>query len=114
MRIEVTEALWLDEHNELTLMELTELSGLSAQELQHLVDCEALLPVAATDPARLSAAEARFSQNCLDLVRTASRLRNDFELDANGLTLALRLLTRIRELEAELRDLRAQCPHAPR
>ena len=112
MRIEVTEAVWLDEHHELTLMELVELSGLSAQELQHLVDCEALLPVAAADPAALSAAEVRFSQNCLDLVRTASRLRNDFELDANGLTLALRLLTRIRELEAELRELRAQWPHS--
>jgi chaperone modulatory protein CbpM len=114
MRIEVTEALWLDEHHQLTLMELVELSGLSAQELQHLVDCEALLPVAAADPAGLSAAEARFSQNCLDLVRAASRLRNDFELDANGLTLALRLLTRIRELEAELRELRAQWPHSMR
>jgi chaperone modulatory protein CbpM len=115
MRIEVTEAIWLDEHHELTLMELVELSGLSVQELQHLVDCEALLPVAAVDPAAgFSAADTRFSQNCLDLVRAASRLRNDFELDANGLALALRLLTRIRELEAELRELRAQWPHVGR
>lgn len=92
-----------------------ELSGLSVAELQHLVDCEALLPVAAAEPAAdPGAAEARFSAECLALARTASRLRNDFDLDANGLTLTLRLLKRIHELEAELLDLRAQWPHSAR
>jgi hypothetical protein len=40
MRIEMTEAtevLWLDEHHELSLTTLAELSGLSTAELRHLV-----------------------------------------------------------------------------
>jgi len=114
MRIEITEALWTDEHHEYSLTELVELSGLSAAELQYLVDCEALLPVAVEASAVRNAADARFSAQCLALARAASRLRNDFELDVNGLTLTLRLLHRIRELEAELHELRAQSPRSAR
>jgi chaperone modulatory protein CbpM len=114
MRIEITEALWVNEGHEYSLTELVELSGLSAAELQHLVDCEALLPLTDEPAANIDATEARFSAHCLALARTASRLRNDFDLDANGLTLTLRLLDRIRELETELNDLRAQWPHAAR
>jgi chaperone modulatory protein CbpM len=118
MRIEIAEAsvLWLDEYHELSLTELLELSGLSAAELQHLVECEALLPVVTVNPAAvepaadLGMAEARFSARCLTLARAASRLRNDFDLDENALALTLRLLKRIHELEAELLDLRAQWP----
>ena len=36
-------------------------------------------------------------------VRTARRLRDDFELDRNGVALALTLLRRIAQLEAEVR-----------
>jgi len=115
MIIEITEALWLDEHHEFSLTELVELSGLSAAELRHLVDCEALLPVAAVEPTNgVSTTAVRFNPQCLALARTAARLRNDFELDANGLTLTLRLLNRIRELEAELHELRAQSPRSAR
>lgn len=122
MRIEMTEAtevVWLDEHHQFTLTEFVHLSGLSVSDLQHLVDCEALQPVAAaesaTEPAAvIDAVEVRFSGACLSLARTASRLRRDFDLDANGLTLTLRLLNRIHELEAELLRLRAQGPHFPR
>ena len=112
---ESTEALWIDEHHQFTLTEFVHLSGLSVTELQHLVDCEALQPLATAEPAaEIDAAEARFSGECLSLARSASRLRNDFDLDANGLTLTLRLLNRIHELEAELMHLRAQWPHVPR
>ena len=100
------EAIWLDEHHPCSLSELAELSGLTVAELQHLVECEALVPVAAVE----AATAARFSAHCLVLARTASRLRNDFDLDADGLALTLRLLNRIRELEAELLGLRAQSP----
>jgi chaperone modulatory protein CbpM len=105
MRIEITEAVWLDEHRELSLMELVELSGLSVDELHHLVDCEALQPIS-------GATHVRFRADCLALVRTASRLRSDFDLDVNGLALALRLLGRIRELETDLHELRALLPHS--
>jgi chaperone modulatory protein CbpM len=42
--------------------------------------------------------------------RTAFRLRHDFELDEQGLAVALALLERVRDLEAELDALRAQLP----
>lgn len=105
MRVEITEAVWLDAHHELSLTELVNLSGLSEAELRQLIDCEALMPA---DP---GAAEARFSADCLVIARTACRLRNDFDLDPGGLALALRLLDRIRSLEAQLRALNAQIPH---
>lgn len=114
MRIEITQAsevVWLDERHELSLTEFAGLSGLTMEELQCLIDCEALLPIAAVESAaQAGAADARFSAECLTLARMASRLRNDFDLDENGLTLTLRLLNRIQALELELRYLRAQSP----
>lgn len=115
MRVNITEATeitWLDEHHRFSLTEFVALSGLSVSELQHLVECDALLPAAVEAAADSRAAEAQFGADCLALARAASRLRNDFELDANGLALTLQLLHRIRELEVELRHLRAQLPHS--
>ena len=112
MRIEMTEAtevLWLDEHHELSLTQFAALSGLSTAELRHLVECETLVPVDTVElGAAIDATEARFSAQCLALARTASRLRNDFDLDENALALTLRLLNHIHELETEVRYLRAQ------
>ncbi|WP_369125181.1 chaperone modulator CbpM, partial [Cryobacterium sp. RTS3] len=42
--------------------------------------------------------------------RTARRLRDDFELDGHGLAVALNLLRRIRELEAQLTHAQAKLP----
>lgn len=105
MRLEITEAVWLDEHQQFSLAELADLSGLSHAELRQLVDYDALVPA---DP---GAAEVRFGADCLVLARTACRLRDDFDLDAGGLALTLGLLDRIRSLEAQLRALQAQFPH---
>jgi len=110
---EVHEVLLLDERQEFTLAEFMELTGLCIGDLQHLIDSEALQPLPpighATD---VDAAHLRFSGEFLGLARAAFRLRRDFDLDANGLALALRLLNRIRELESELLRLRAQWPHS--
>ena len=105
MRVEITEVVWLDEHQQFSLAELADLSGLSQAELRQLVDYEALVPA---DP---GTAEVRFGADCLVLARTACRLRDDFDLDAGGLALTLRLLDRIRSLEAQLSALHAQFPH---
>lgn len=103
MRIEITEAMWLDARHPLTLAELAELSGLSQDDLRQLIELEALSP-------SNDAAETMFGADCLDLARTACRLRDDLELDAGALALVLRLLERIRGLEAEMRALQAQLP----
>jgi chaperone modulatory protein CbpM len=104
MRVELTEVFWLDEQRELSLTELAELSGLTEAELQELADYGAIVPA---DP---NAARLTFRSECIVSARTACRLRNDFELDAQGLALALTLLDRVHDLEAQLRGLRAQLP----
>jgi len=106
--IELTEAVWLDERGELTMIELAECSGLSEPELRELVDLGALQPL---DP---DAHEPSFAGPCVVAARTACRLRDDFELDTHGLALVLSLLDRVQELEAALQRLNARLPRTRR
>ena len=108
MSIEHCEGSWLHEFFEFSLEEMCELSGLAEREIRELVDYGVLSP---SDPQRR---RWTFSADWLLIARSASRLRNDFELDAHALALTLTLLKRIRDLEAEVRDLRAKLPHVPR
>jgi hypothetical protein len=98
------QASWLHERYELSLSELCELSGLSESELRALVECGAIAP---TDPA---ARDWTFSADLLVVARSAYRLRRDFDLDSQALAIAVALLERVRDLEDELRDLRARTP----
>ncbi|BBJ24073.1 chaperone modulator CbpM [Candidatus Nitrotoga sp. AM1P] len=102
MKIELTEVLWIDQYQELSLADLAKLSGLSETELSELVDCDAIVPV------NTNSAEWIFDAGCLVMAKTACRLRNDFELDTQGLSVALTLITQIHDLETQLHDLRAQ------
>jgi len=104
MNVELTEAQWLYEQSEVSIEELAELSGLSAALLRELVDYGALVP-SDTRSTQLS-----FAANCVVTVRTASRLREDFDLDTNALSVALALVERIRGLEEQLQDMRSQFP----
>lgn len=103
MRVELTEVLWLDQRD-FSLADIAELSGLPAAELRALVECGALTPA---DP---DAAEWRFGAECLLAARAARRLREDFELDSQGLAVALTLTERIHDLERQLGELRARSP----
>jgi len=99
-----TEVMWLDEHRAITLAELIEVSGLSERELLELVHAGVI-------PAREVAGPAyTFSARVVTVARTACRLRDDLELDVRGVGVALRLLERVSELEAEIARLRAQLP----
>ena len=104
MKSEPAEAVWLHERLEFSFEELCELSGLSAAELRDLVDYGVLAPV---DP---GVQHWTFSADRLPVARSALRLRRDFELDPNGAALVITLLERIRDLEAQLRELRARLP----
>jgi chaperone modulatory protein CbpM len=95
---------WLHAHFELSLAQVCELSGLSETELRELVECGALAPA---DP---GAREWTFAADRLVVARSAHRLRRDFDLDSQGLALAVALLERVRDLEEQLRDLRARIP----
>ena len=99
-----TDALWLDEHRAVTLRELVETSGLGEAELLELVHSGAL-------PVREGATGGyTFSARVVTVARTACRLRDDFELDTRGLSVALKLLERVRDLEEEIARLRAELP----
>lgn len=104
MRIELTEVVRIEDHRELSLSELADLSRLAEADLRDLQDLGVIVPV---DP---GAAEQVFSAQCLVAARIACRLQQDFDLDAAGVAMALALLDRVRALEAELQKLRAASP----
>ena len=116
MKIEIADAQWLHEHAEVTLEELVELSGLSPELLLELVDYGALAPIDspavtnATRQTEVRSSQWRFTSDCVVAVQTVSRLREDFDLDANALSVALMLTERIQGLEAQLRALQSQFP----
>jgi hypothetical protein len=98
-----TEVLWLDEHRVVTLNELIEVSGLGEAELLELVHSGAL-------QVRETSGGYSFTARMITVARTASRLRDDLELDTRALSVALKLLERVRDLETEIAQLRAQLP----
>ena len=106
MRIELTEVFWLHEHHALSVNELAELSSLSEAEINELADYGAITPMDA------DAASLTFDAQCIVAARTARRLRDDFDLNTQGVALALTLtlLDRVRDLETQLGDLRARLP----
>lgn len=103
MRIELTEVFWLHEHHTLSVSQLAELSGLSESEINELEDYGVIAPNN-TDSLR------SFDPQSIVASKTARRLRDDFELTMHGVALALALLDRVRNLEMQLSDLRAQLP----
>lgn len=111
MKIEITEAQWLDETGGLSLEQLVELSGLPSELLIELVEHGALEPIEPRDAGALQSSDWHFSAECVVAVRAASRLREDFELDANAMSVALMLIERIHGLEAQLQEMQCQFPH---
>jgi chaperone modulatory protein CbpM len=108
VKVEHTEALWLDQSGSMTLIELSDYSGLSEAELRELIELGVFQPLAQ------DSGTARFHAECLSAARLACRLRDDLELDPHGVALVLELLERVHELEAEVQALRATLPRARR
>lgn len=96
--------LLLDETGQISFVELRELSGLTEVELTELVEFGIF------ESCGGSGTQAQFSARCLRMARTASRLRNDFDLNLPGMALALTYLERIAALEERLRELECQLP----
>lgn len=107
MRIELSEVIWLEEH-EVSLPELAELSGLPAAVLEEFVAAGAIetIPGSGGHPG----GAMRFGGAAIRSARMARRWMQDFEIDAQGLVLALILHSRVEWLELQLRGLRARLP----
>ena len=90
------EAMWIEPAapaDAWTLTALAQLSGLTPGEVRELVEYGALQP---DNPDAASEERWIFSAHCAVTVRTAVRLRRDFDLDPPGLALVLALVERIR------------------
>jgi chaperone modulatory protein CbpM len=105
MKINGTERIWLNEQAICSARNLAEVSGLSNEELGDLIENGVIAPVDA------NAQPMSFPLRYIVVASTARRLRDDFELDPHGVTLAMTLMQRIAELEMELNAVRARLGH---
>jgi chaperone modulatory protein CbpM len=104
MNAQVIEIGWLDARETITAAELSRACGLTAAELDELVEYGALTPLPRGQT------ERAFSAECVVPLRTAGRLRQDFDLDLFAVSILLGYLNRIEELEREVKSLRAHLP----
>ena len=104
MQSESIDVRWLDRFQQVSIDDLVALSGLGEADIHELVELGALAPL---DHGRIPWS---FRADCVVTVRKACRLRDDLELDAHALALAMTLLEQIQTLEAELSGLRARQP----
>jgi chaperone modulatory protein CbpM len=93
-----------DIHETITLTELAECCGMSPQELDELVDYSALAPVTCGAPERV------FSAHWVAPLRSAAKLRFDFDLDLFTVAIVLGNLNRIEMLERQVQSLLALVP----
>jgi chaperone modulatory protein CbpM len=93
----------LDASSTITLNELAECCGLSAAELDELMDYNALVPVTQTP-------EPAFSAQWVTPLRTAVKLRLDFDLDLFTVAILLGKLVQIELLERQVQSLQALLP----
>jgi chaperone modulatory protein CbpM len=96
MSLQVTHAIWLGEGEVCTIEHLADMSGLSLHEVEDLALSGVIWPADVVEQPRC------FHLLHLVTVRQARRLRDDFELDSNGVALAMTLLRRIGVLEQAL------------
>jgi chaperone modulatory protein CbpM len=95
---------WPEAGEIITHTELTQVCRISAAELDELVEYGALAPMHG------QGGERTFSRACVTSLHTASRLKQDYDLDLFTVALLLEHLSRIEELEREVRFLRAHLP----
>lgn len=104
MTVHITESVWLNTSEICSFAHLLEVSGLTQTDLYNLIDMGIIEPSNA-DPGNYV-----FESSYIVIARRARRLRDDFELDAQGLAVALNLLRRINHLETELSSAYAKMP----
>ena len=92
---------WPAMSDTVSLTELALACSMSLDELRELVDFGALQPI---DPVQT---EPVFAMGCMEPLRTAGKLRRDYDLDLFVVVIVMDYLQHIRQLEAQLRTLLA-------
>jgi chaperone modulatory protein CbpM len=82
--------------------ELSAACAISVDELQELMEYGALAPLASSEP------EPLFAITCLQPLRTAGKLRRDYDLDLFVVVIVMDYLRRIESLESQVLTLQAQ------
>jgi chaperone modulatory protein CbpM len=106
-QLQTVEWVWLDEVQSVSLPELARVCGISTADVDELVEYGALQPLTGGPTA---ADLPLFSADCVTRMRTASKLRLDFDLDLFAVALLLDHIQRIETLEEQVRSLQAQLP----
>ena len=101
----VLEWEWLDARQTVTVQELARACGLTPEELGDLVEYGAL---PAGDPQE---GQRLFGAQWIMPLRTAGKLRADYDLDLFAVAMLLQYLARIDELERQLKSMSAHLPH---
>lgn len=99
-----TELIWLDSRETVSLAELSQVCGMSMDELDELVDYGALVPLAPSS----SKPDDLYSAACIVQLRTVCKLRLDFDLDVFTAAVLLGYLDRIAELQRQVISLQAR------
>jgi chaperone modulatory protein CbpM len=95
---------WPQAGEMITYAELTQVCRISSAELDELVEYGAIVPL------QRQGGQLTFSSAYVGSLRTASRLKQDYDLDSFTVALLLEQLNRIEELQREVRYLRAHLP----
>lgn len=102
--MKMTTTIWLNSNDLCSFEHVVEVSGIQHSDLLELVDAGVIQPTGKDDGGYV------FHTECIVVARRARRLRDDFELDTQGLALAMTLLGRIQRLEDQLDNLYARLP----
>src|SRR6185503_8764414 len=86
------DVMWLHARREISIVEVADASGLTEAEVLELIEYGALSPC--------QAEPISFQADCIARLRTATRLRDDLELETHAFALVLSFLERIASLEA--------------
>lgn len=95
---------WMDAGAPLSLIELSTISAISATEIEELIGYGALHPLNADQTTPL------FSGQYVAPLRTAGKLRRDYDLDLFTVVIMMDFLVRIEILETQLISLKARHP----
>jgi chaperone modulatory protein CbpM len=107
MKVDASEWVVLGDQDVCSVQQLVEISGLSHDDIDELVAMGVIAPVEMQPQPQPQPQQQHFYLHSIVIVNQAARLRDDFELDRNGMVLALTLMQRIEKLEQVVIDLRA-------